>query len=212
MVLLIDDAHHVGVKGLSPILAIWNRIHTARGTGTPIVLCGNNLERHLKQTLAGTALALVGPVPREPARGHPPRRRRAGHGALDRRNTPGDHPQHRHLQLPWRDPSLEPVPRQHRPVPWRATPPRVRSPTTRSGRPSRSCRAGTCERSTSPATAWAGADRDGDRSPRRGSGHRPRPTQLTPPCPRRSSWPARTSAAREGSPSTPSPPWASATT
>lgn len=51
MTLLIDDAHHVGLKGLSPILSIWNRLHSARGTGTPIVLCGNSLERHLKQTL-----------------------------------------------------------------------------------------------------------------------------------------------------------------
>lgn len=51
MVLIIDDAHHVGLKGLAPILAIWNRLHTSRGTGTPIVLCGNSLERHLKQTL-----------------------------------------------------------------------------------------------------------------------------------------------------------------
>ncbi|WP_167288844.1 ATP-binding protein [Nocardioides seonyuensis] len=51
MTLLIDDAHHVGLKGLAPILSIWNRIHTARGVGTPIVLCGNNLERHLSQTL-----------------------------------------------------------------------------------------------------------------------------------------------------------------
>jgi len=49
--LLIDDAHHVGLRGLAPILAIWNRLHAARGTGTPIVLCGNNLERHLRQTL-----------------------------------------------------------------------------------------------------------------------------------------------------------------
>lgn len=51
MVLIIDDVHRVGVTGLAPILAIWNRIHTARGTGTPIILCGNNLENHLKQTL-----------------------------------------------------------------------------------------------------------------------------------------------------------------
>ncbi|UUZ60575.1 hypothetical protein [Nocardioides sp. B-3] len=51
MTLLIDDAHHVGLKGLSPIPAIWNRLHTARGTGTPIVLCGNSPERHLKSTL-----------------------------------------------------------------------------------------------------------------------------------------------------------------
>lgn len=51
MVLIIDDVHRVGVTGLAPILAIWNRIHTARGTGTPIVLCGNSLENHLKQTL-----------------------------------------------------------------------------------------------------------------------------------------------------------------
>ena len=49
--LLIDDAHHVGFKGLSNILSIWNRIHASRGTGTPIVLCGNNLARHLGQTL-----------------------------------------------------------------------------------------------------------------------------------------------------------------
>lgn len=51
MTLLIDDAHHVGFKGLANILSIWNRIHTARGTGTPIVLCGNNLARHLGQVL-----------------------------------------------------------------------------------------------------------------------------------------------------------------
>ena len=51
MVLIIDDVHRVGVTGLAPILAIWNRIHTARGTGTPIILCGNSLENHLKQTL-----------------------------------------------------------------------------------------------------------------------------------------------------------------
>jgi hypothetical protein len=51
MTLLIDDAHHVGFKGLANILSIWNRIHTARGTGTPIVLCGNNLASHLSQTL-----------------------------------------------------------------------------------------------------------------------------------------------------------------
>lgn len=51
MTLLIDDAHHVGFKGLANILSIWNRIHTARGTGTPIVLCGNNLAKHLNQTV-----------------------------------------------------------------------------------------------------------------------------------------------------------------
>lgn len=49
--LLIDDAHRVGLAGLAPLLAIWNRLHAARGKGTPIVLCGNKLERHLQQNL-----------------------------------------------------------------------------------------------------------------------------------------------------------------
>lgn len=51
MTLLIDDAHRVGLGGLSPLLAIWNRLHASRGRGTPIVLCGNNLQRHLQDTL-----------------------------------------------------------------------------------------------------------------------------------------------------------------
>lgn len=49
--LLIDDAHHVGFSALASILSIWDRVHTTRGRGTPIVLCGNNLERHLKERL-----------------------------------------------------------------------------------------------------------------------------------------------------------------
>jgi chromosomal replication initiation ATPase DnaA len=49
--LLIDDAHRVGLAGLAPLLAIWNRLHTSRGKGTSIVLCGNDLERHLQNTL-----------------------------------------------------------------------------------------------------------------------------------------------------------------
>lgn len=51
MTLLIDDAHHVGYSALTSILSIYNRFHSARGKGTPIVLCGNNLEQHLLQTL-----------------------------------------------------------------------------------------------------------------------------------------------------------------
>lgn len=51
IILLIDDAHHVHRKGLTAILAIWNHLHTTRGKGTPIVLCGNGLRAHLRQTL-----------------------------------------------------------------------------------------------------------------------------------------------------------------
>lgn len=51
MTLLIDDAHNVGYSALTSILSIYDRYYTARGKGTPIVLCGNNLEQHLLQTL-----------------------------------------------------------------------------------------------------------------------------------------------------------------
>jgi len=51
MTLLIDDAHHVGYSALTSILSIYDRFHATRGRGTPMVLCGNNLERHLRERL-----------------------------------------------------------------------------------------------------------------------------------------------------------------
>lgn len=51
MLLVIDDAHHVKKKGLSTLTSIWNRVHLTEGVGTPIVMCGNNLNRYLQATL-----------------------------------------------------------------------------------------------------------------------------------------------------------------
>ena len=52
IVLIIDDAHHLRKQGMLTILNIWNRIHARRGTGTPIVWCGNNLSAKLTQTVS----------------------------------------------------------------------------------------------------------------------------------------------------------------
>jgi hypothetical protein len=51
IVLIIDDAHHVRKQGMLTLLNIWNRIHARRGTGTPIVWCGNNLSAKLDATV-----------------------------------------------------------------------------------------------------------------------------------------------------------------
>lgn len=48
-VLLIDDAHILKRTALGSIVAIYDTFFTARGQGLSIVLCGNNLEEHLRK-------------------------------------------------------------------------------------------------------------------------------------------------------------------
>lgn len=51
MILLIDDSHRAHRTALHSILAVFDKFYSQRGRGTPIVLCGNNLERHIKMAL-----------------------------------------------------------------------------------------------------------------------------------------------------------------